>query len=357
MVTKSYPKTAFYINLALICISILLTLALCEVVVRIFIPVRSVGPSFTIYDPVYVKSNKRSFTCIRIAPEFTIQFTTNSLGFRGPEPEVFPYRPILFLGDSFTLGYGVNDGEEFPELIRKILVRNYGKNQVPVINAGLYNNGNGRWVKFLRNEGKRFNPRMIVLQLCGNDFEDNVNERLFNLTSSGDLVELTVGPPSKVRMIKKLIEAIPHLPYSRLVGLARQLPGVRDINRNSNLPNSENKMSSKSAAGYKEQLTFRLVTEVLRICEHEGWPVLMIFVPTKKGQPLVGLETILRRSSIPLIKVPSKNERPNLYYLVDGHWNASGHAFVADLIADELLSGSIFDLQVSSEQTHARYAH
>ena len=115
MVTKSYSKTSPYINLALICISTLLTLALCEVVVRIFIPVRNVGPSLTIYDPVYGKRLKKNFTATRTTPEFTMQFTTNSLGFRGPEPEVFPYRPILFLGDSFTAGYGVNDGEEHRE--------------------------------------------------------------------------------------------------------------------------------------------------------------------------------------------------------------------------------------------------
>ena len=94
-------------------------LVLAELGVRAFVTVRNVGPSFTVFDPVYGKTLKRSFSCRRMTPEFTMRFTTNSLGFRGPEPERFPRRPILFIGDSFTMGYGVDDGQEFPAVVSR----------------------------------------------------------------------------------------------------------------------------------------------------------------------------------------------------------------------------------------------
>src|SRR4029077_19339562 len=105
------------------------TLALCELVARLAVTVRNVGPSFTTFDPVYGKRLKRSFACWRITPEFAMHFATNSYGFRGVEPPAPPEHAIVFLGDSFTMGYGVSDGEEFPALIAQAVDH-------PVINAG-----------------------------------------------------------------------------------------------------------------------------------------------------------------------------------------------------------------------------
>lgn len=75
-------------------------------------PVRNIGPTFTEYDSNYGKKLKSNFKCIRIILEFRMQFSTNLLGFRRPEQMSYPHRFNLFLGDSFTLGYGVNDGEK-----------------------------------------------------------------------------------------------------------------------------------------------------------------------------------------------------------------------------------------------------
>ena len=43
-----------------------------------FVPVRNVGPSFSIYDPVYGKTLRKGLRCRRIAPEFTMSFSTNA---------------------------------------------------------------------------------------------------------------------------------------------------------------------------------------------------------------------------------------------------------------------------------------
>ena len=167
-------------NIALFLTTLLICLVMSEVIVRTVIPIRNVGPSFTVYDPFYGKALKKSFTALRITPEFTMRITTNSNGLRGPDLEISTARPILFLGDSFTMGYGVNDGEEFPALVRRAMSER--KSKIPVINAGMGDNGNGRWIKFLRAEGTKFNPSLVVLQIHANDFHDNIREHLFEVS-------------------------------------------------------------------------------------------------------------------------------------------------------------------------------
>src|SRR5262249_1578580 len=135
-------------------------LVLSEGVLRLSGAVREVGPALTRYDPVYGKRLRENFRATRTTPEFRIYYSINSLGFRGPQPQGFPDHSVLFIGDSFTEGYGVSDGQEFPELVRQALVEKYGQQAPSVVNAGIGNTGNGHWLKLLRRDGKRFAPRL-----------------------------------------------------------------------------------------------------------------------------------------------------------------------------------------------------
>lgn len=265
-------------NLSLTLIGLLIGLILCEVILRLFVPVRNVGPAITIYDPVYGSRLKKSYSATRITPEFTIRYTMNSLGFRGPEPQRFPYRPILFLGDSFTEGYGVTDGEEFPELVRESLERRFGKSRIPVVNAGIGNTGNAHWVKFLTHEGKRFNPRLIVLQFTGNDFYDNVRERFFTLRSSDDLIELPVPPPSFARKVQKVIELMPFVSYSYIIGFAQQ--ASHSLTTRLNVAHMNGDTSSEIESNFEERLTLRMVEKALRICKQNNWHVFALIANT-----------------------------------------------------------------------------
>jgi hypothetical protein len=95
-------------NCLLLLSGFVIAFGLSELMVRTFISVRDVGPSFTTYDAVYGTTLKKNFSAQRITLEFTMRLSTNSDGFRGPELGVLSSRPILLLGDSFTMGYGVN---------------------------------------------------------------------------------------------------------------------------------------------------------------------------------------------------------------------------------------------------------
>jgi hypothetical protein len=231
------------------------------------------------------------------------------------------------------MGYGVNDGEEFPALVQKDLEGRYGKNHIPVVNSGIGNNGNGRWVKFLRMEGKIYNPCLIILQLFNNDYEDNLDEHFFELTPSGELAELPITELGKMRILQNMIEYIPGLSHSYLVGLVKQVLMSKTADGKSIDKNG----SPESGLYSKDRITLRLIEEVLTLCDNGRWPVVALLVDIN-GQRLAELKRIFWLHNVPIIRVPGKEERPDLYYRLDGHWTAAGHAFVAKLIIEQLFT-------------------
>ncbi len=331
----NFPKSANRKNALLFVISIGITLVLGELFVRIAVRVRNVGPTISVYDPYYGKRLKKSFSTVRNTPEFTMRFSTNSEGFRGPEPDSFPRRGILFLGDSFTAGYGVNDSEEFPALVKAELTQRCGPNRIPVVNAAMGNTGNGYWIKFLQGEGKRYEPRLIVLQFCVNDFDDNITDQLYRLDASGAPVELPPRIQSLLRRGQDLVDLIPGLSNSYLVSLIRE--ALVEKPNGKSTPQALVDGQDEQVDTVSERLTLGILERVLSICEEEKWPVIALEVELG-GHRLWELKELFERHRISLIVVPPRRERPDLYYRIDGHWNMKGHAFVSKLVIDQLFA-------------------
>ena len=322
---------AFTSKMALAIVSLLAALAVCELALRAWVPIREVGPTVTTYDPFYGKALRRSFSVQRTAPEFTIRITTNSLGFRGPELGALSRRPILFLGDSFTLGYGVDDGQEFPALVGRSLRERDPEHATPVINAGLGNNGNGRAVKLLRAEGPEYDPALVVLQIHFTDFEDNVRDGLFELTPAGELRERAVPSPSRARRIWELVEGLPivgGVSSSYLVGLLRQ---SRWIRHGIQTHPGQDAPTENLPVDDEVSLTIALLQEAVTICERAGWPVLAVPINVPDA-PRAAIERMFSSHQVPVVVIPRKSERPDLYYTIDGHMNATGHVFTAERI-------------------------
>ena len=252
-----------------------------------------------------------------------MHFSTNSEGFRGPERRNTRNRPVLFLGDSFSAGYGVNDGEEYPDLVRKGLADKFGADAIPVVNAAMGNIGNGYWIKSLQAEGHRLHPLLVVLQFCGNDFEDNIEDHLFDLSSKRELYELPPLLPGMGRRMQDLVESVPGLSDSYLMSMVRQAL-VESPGEGFDTP-----------ALPKDRLTYAILEKTVDICSREHWPVLGLLVEVS-GDRLAQLMKLFERHAVSLILVPKKAERPELYYQIDGHWNTMGHAFVASLVLDRM---------------------
>ena len=109
--------------------------------------------------------------------EYDAQVTFNSRGIRGPEslgyakPEAV-YR-VLLLGDSFMEAVQVNDDETLGEQLAALLQTEMGR-PVEVINAGVSGFGTDQELLWLREEGVKYAPDLVLLAVYPhNDFMNN----------------------------------------------------------------------------------------------------------------------------------------------------------------------------------------
>jgi len=335
-----HNRANLFVKLMVSGFAVVLSLGAMELMIRAFVPVRNVGPYFSTYDPIYGKVLKPNSSVVRTAPEFTMRITTNSNGFRGPELGSLENGSILFLGDSFTMGYGVTDGEEYPALVRDELNGLDAKVRPEIINCGMGNNGNGRPLKFLRRGARHLNPKLIVVQIHETDFADNVNEGLFSLDEGGNLRELPMQPPSTRRKLQRFVEGIPAISYSQLFCLVRGLAEPVRGDRNSPVM-SGHPEGDVGRPILENRLLIKLQSEIVRTARESGWPILVLLTGID-GNRLEMLKRFFAERGVPAISLPTNRERPDLYFKVDGHWNSEGQAFVARRVLDAIME---FDLK------------
>lgn len=111
--------------------------------------------------------------------EFDVTLRTNSRGLREDESVVYAKEKdvtrILMVGDSFTLGYTV----ERPDTLSQLLaarMRSEGRN-VEVINGGTEGYSTDQEILWLMNEGVKYKPDVVVLQMYENDIFWNGQDR------------------------------------------------------------------------------------------------------------------------------------------------------------------------------------
>lgn len=321
-------------KVAALALSTLAALALAEIASRWFVPVREVGESFSIYDPVLGKRHKPNLVSSRWTQEFTMHLSTNSLGQRGPEPVLGngdAGTRILFVGDSFTEGYGVDDGEEFPQLVGRQLSNRVIRAEV--VNEGVGDTGTGRALRLVRSYATKA-PRgtILVYQFSMNDFDDDVRDGFFRLDSNGSLVEgATPVPLSFLRKVQPVIDSIPGLSQSHFFAALVQ------VARSSSRPARRDPAPSPTSATKREALTLRLIAEIISTARSSGWHavVLVADAPTAVAQRI---GEVARAGSAAFVSIPPKSERPDLYYRIDGHWNRAGHAEVAARVGRPITS-------------------
>ncbi len=172
------------LRLLLLGSSLLVSLALAEVAVRIVRP----QPVMTISGPLYAPDPPRRY---RLRPgfvgtvgnrvEFTNRVAIDPEGMRGPEAG--PRDPgtlrgtlrstlrILALGDSFTFGVGAEAGETYPARLQEIL-RARGL-RAEVLNAGVPGYGVPDETAWFARWGRPLAPDVVLVTVfIGNDLQD-----------------------------------------------------------------------------------------------------------------------------------------------------------------------------------------
>lgn len=97
---------------------------------------------------------------------FRSTYGTSTRGLRGREHALAKpagITRIVTIGDSFTWGYGVNNGEPYPDRLETLLPR------TEVINLGVTGYGLRQETRYLAREGVQYAPDVVVVGFCLND--------------------------------------------------------------------------------------------------------------------------------------------------------------------------------------------
>src|SRR4030042_5254698 len=123
------------------------------------------------YDPVLGWKIRPNTKAINICDEYATLEYFNSKGVRGPE---YPYAKdedeyrILIIGDSFAEGWTVNFDDLFSEILKRNLNTALNRH-FEVINAGVRGYSTDQELLFFQNEGKKYNPDLVIVIFYDND--------------------------------------------------------------------------------------------------------------------------------------------------------------------------------------------
>lgn len=153
-------------NLALALVSLVVALALCEGLLRVFGAGVLPRPDLYLDDPSVGKRMRPGWS----GDEFEAPVTINSKGLRNPEiayeKPADTYR-ILALGDSWTFGFRMNEPDAYPRQLERLLNASAATRgdtrKIEVINAGVVGYSTDQEAAYLATEGWKYSPDLVLV--------------------------------------------------------------------------------------------------------------------------------------------------------------------------------------------------
>lgn len=206
---NSAQKT-FFFRICTVAISLVFILGMTEIFFRIFRPIKTTA-SMGVADPVFHHILQSNMTRVDDGGDFRIIYHINKEGFRGKSYPVDKppktYR-IVILGDSFTFGSGVSDGQTFSDYLENILNENFKDRNYEVINCGIGSYSPILEYLLLKNKAIEYSPALVMLFYDFSDLqEDLVYGKRAIYDTKGELVACNPlyinGHPDYINILKK----------------------------------------------------------------------------------------------------------------------------------------------------------
>lgn len=385
------PKTKpLLLNGSLLVVSLLISLALLEIGIRLALPTEPVSLELYMPDPAYLfmlKPNARSYHQIPVADNESavVPMSVSSQALRDREygeKESGEFR-ILMLGDSFTMGHAVQIEESISRFLEHELSREFPNRKVTVINGGIGGGGPLQYLGMLRQIGVSLEPDLVILQLFPqNDIENSLEvvrkrqraydihwqrslEVYYRLNEPPYRAERWVSQRSRVyRTLKNLTGNTPWL--ANFLATLRFFPQT-DERR---LPPSDDRpffLEVDLQEWYPEleegmELFKQYIGVIREECAARDIPLLAYCIPDlhglydepwqkqvrnseaayERGKGVRLVNEFLKREGIPFVSVDSALRRggrvEEMYYPLDGHLTARGNRVVALVLKDYLLN-------------------
>ncbi len=261
--------------------------------------------------------------------------STNSQGWRDQEhafAKPAGVRRVVAIGDSFTFGTEVNDGERFTDLLQDPAQR------LEVVNLGVAGYGPDQELRLLETEAFRYAPDVILLTACvKNDLEDLTYDRLYSWPKP---TYVLIDGALQLREPRKTWD-ISLRTHSYVVETLFQKFWNEDLRPQA---------VSANGGGTIDQLFEVIVGKMAATARerHASLVAVLAYVPDA-GDPAADRTAAVMKKAFDLAGVPwldtrdllrQRSATPNeVFYATGGtHWNAAGHAIVAEGIRELLKS-------------------
>lgn len=304
--------------------------------------------SYARYSPVYGWLNRPGVSGWQVDIGYHIRI--NRYGHRGPEypiknpPGVFR---ILGLGDSFTFGWGVEEEQTFLRVLERRL-RAAGHN-VEVLNAAVPAWHSTQSLLYLLNEGRRFEPDLVIAAF----FHDDVRAHSFEEIFQGETALNLKKAESEVAQRKRSGLSRKIRIYNFWFNWRKIQAASRKYRRSNPYPTFEKEREifrpdfdedeSKAAALEK------MLGEWDKARKRLAVPILFTYIPMGGALHFPELQgdartlaRLAREKRFPYFDLISQLERhpaPRTLYLHprDGHMSAVGHSVFGEALAKWLL--------------------
>lgn len=283
------------------------------------------------HDPLLGWKLRRNTTLVRGAEPNALRQTVNHEGFRTrrlPAAKPSGVKRVLFLGDSHTEAYAVDDARTYTVLIERQLSETRPVEVIALGVAGYFTDQ--ELLAYLR-YGRSYQPDVVVLQFCSNDVAFNVLDTYWRghkprFQRFGDVLMLSGVPVPNYRNTE-LFDAT-WLERSSLLlsveGMLRQLEIRHHVRRKADMEE-----------GWR--VTALLIRDFDRIVRRDG-ARLVVFQADEDAESEAKLRDILKGFDVPYLETASAYTSDRASYWTGQHWNEKGQEAVGRVLGHALRS-------------------
>ena len=289
--------------------------------------------------------------------DFTSSIKINSEGLRDREypktkdPKTFR---ILVLGDSFTLGLGVNIEESYPKVLETMLnqsSKGSGARTYEVINAGVDGYGTEQEYLYLQELLQRYEPDLVIVGFYSNDVVDVMN-----------------GIPAAITK-QKLKNRFYFLSYLRGIQILLQTATVMKKNFSTSIGGVFAPYQENYSPQFKKAFdrTEGYLVKIRDISRSRGAKTIIVIIPlcfeidrgewkkkalghlytddffnknmTKLSDTITEFGKLENIPTLPLLPVFRTSKVRPVYFARDSHWTRDGHRIAAESIFKYLQKG------------------
>ncbi len=246
-----------------------------------------------------------------------VQIRINSLGMRGPEPDLSDpkKKKILFLGSSNTLGWGVSEEETMTSVLQKDL-----GDRAVVMNAGIGNYNASRYVTLFKKKLRALHPDIVVVHYFIRDAEvltaGRNNFILRNSEVAAMLYHMAQQSLSRSKSLDELVSFYRNFYQDDSSGYRAMIQALKELHQ----------MSQED--GFK--VVVAMTPDI-----HQMDPYPFGFIHEKMRQVALDLGWVYADLYEPMSKIPAQE----LWAMPgDPHLNAKGHRLMAETLLPALRS-------------------